>query len=274
MPSLLKLIGNQNISWTSINSGLENHLQKLKTKLEASEGDTIQKEVTFYSFIVGNLQGKKETAPMFDFFEKTFSQLNERLSKDEAIHVHKMVKSVLTNFDYQYLNFIGELATLNAYKSTGKYSLINIEEKIYLQKGVQADLFMRRNSDKKEFFVEIVNIHLQNKDLNTSPDIKLRIESKIKEKIEKTFFESPKRALYIQPIIWYDDEKQLKIVAELYQREEIKIKNVYAPMCYVSFQHNNGSFEPRFEYVTTILNDKPKNSWLKRIESWISNKKN
>lgn len=258
MPSLLKLIGNQNISWTSINSGLENHLQKLKTKLEASEGDTIQKEVTFYSFIVGNLQGKKETAPMFDFFEKTFSQLNERLSKDEAIHVHKMVKSVLTNFDYQYLNFIGELATLNTYKATGKYSLLNIEEKIYSNKNVKADLFICRNSDKKEFFVEIVNIHLHNRNLNTSPDIKFRIENKIKEKIDKTFFESPRREIYIQPIIWHDNEEQLKIISELYRRGKIKLKNVYTPMCYVSYQLRDGNFEHRFEYVTTILDDDQK----------------
>lgn len=255
MPSLLKLIGNQNISWTQINTGLYDHIQKIRKELDQSEKSAIERNTTFFSFLVGKTQGKIETEPMFDFFETIFSQLNERLLKNELIHIHKMVKAVLTNFDYNFLNFIGELAVLNAYKSSGKYSLINIEEKVYSHKDVKADLFMRRESDKREFLVEIVNIHLENRNLNDPSKIKQHIEHKIQTKIEKTFFESPKRDIYIQPVVWIESKEQIEFVSEIYRNNEISIDNVYVPMCYLTFKLNNGTFEHRFEYVTTILND-------------------
>ena len=255
IPSLIKLLGSQTISWSSINSGLQIHLQKLRNELLESGKSEIVKDATFYSFIVGEIQGKKETAPMFDFFEVTFSQLSKRLSENELIHLHKMVKLVLSNFDYRYLNFIGELATLNVYKSTGKYSLLSIEEKIYSQNGVRADLFLRKDSDKREFLVEIVNIHLEKRNLNDSSKIKYHIENKLKLKIEKTFFESPKRSIYIQPVIWIESLEQIKIVSELYLKKKITINNVFVPMCYMTYQLKNGKYEHRFEYVTTILND-------------------
>ncbi|WP_321281237.1 hypothetical protein [Marinifilum fragile] len=274
MPSLLRLIGNQNISWTSINSGLLNHLQKVRSELKESGESEIIKETTFYSFLVGNTQGKKETAPMFDFFETIFSELNERLSDKELVHLHKMVKFVLSNFDYRYLNFIGELATLNAYKSTGKYSLLNIEEKIYSKKGVRADLFMRRVSDKREFLVEIVNIHLENRNLNDSSKIKHHIESKLKLKIDKTFFESPKREIYIQPVVWIESLEQIQIISELYRKKKIAMDNVYVPMCYMTYQLSNGDYEHRFEYVTTILEEEQKKgNWISRMLHGISIKK-
>lgn len=266
MPSVLRLIGNQNIFWTTINSGLRDHLQKVRRELEESGESEIITEATFFSFLIGNTQGKKETAPMFNFFETTFTQLSERLSDNEQIHLCKIVKFILSNFDYRYLNFIGELATLNAYKSTGKYSLLNIEEKIYSQKDIRADFFMRRDSDKREFLVEIVNIHLENRNLNDSLKIKRHIESKLKLKIEKTFFESPKREIYIQPIVWTESKEQIKIISELYRKKKIAMNNVYVPMCYMSYQLNNDNYEHRFEYVTTILDEEQNNSsWISRI---------
>ena len=261
MPCLLRLIGNQPISWNTINSGMQNYLAERRKKLADSGETKILQETTFYSFLVGNYQGKKETAPMFDFFETTCTQLYERLSKDELIHLHKMVKPVLSNFDYKYLNFIGELATLNAYKSKGN-SLLNIEEKAYHQNDIRADLFMRRDSDNYEFFVEIVNIHLEElsgehlgkRNLKESSEIKSHIESKLQAKSKKTFYDSPKRDIYIQPVIWTENGEQMKIVSKLYLDKEIEMKNIYVPMCYLAYKLSDGTFEQRFEYVTTILN--------------------
>ncbi len=190
---------------------------------------------------------------MFDFFSKTFSQLKERLAETELKHLHKIVKLVLTNFDYKYLNFIGELATLNAYKSTDEYNLLNIEERIYDHNNVQADLFLRRKLDNKEFLVEIVNIHIENRQLNKKVQIEKFVNGKINEKVEKTFFDNPKQELFLQPVIWIESFEQIKILAKIFRKRNRK--NIFIPMCYLTCKNRDGTFEHRFEYVNTILTE-------------------
>lgn len=255
MPSLIRLIDQSNISWSRINSGLEKHLDKIKEEIKNTSLSHVTKDATFYSFLIGNFKLNKETAPMFDFFETTFSQLYERLSKNELIHLHKIIKLVLSNFDYRYLNFIGELAILNAYKSTGQYELLNIEERIYENKDIKSDLFIKRISDDKKILVEIVNIHLENRDLNNLFKIKQHIEDKIQLKINKTFFEHPKYPLYIQPVIWFENIQQIEIVSEIFLKNLVSFDSTFVPMGYLTYQLANGLYEHRFEYVTTILID-------------------
>ena len=275
MPSLIKLIGNQNISWTTINSGLEKHLAKINKKRLDSGKDEVKAEKTFYSFFVDHFARKKGAIGMFDFFNTTFEQLYNRLSKDELVHVHKIVKFILTNFDSKYLNFIGELATLNAYKSTGKYKLLNIEERIYNHNNVKADLFLEQNDDKRRFLVEVVNIHLENKNLLEESNIKRHIESKLFQKVDKTFFDAPKHDIYIQPVVWTESEFQIKIVSEIYKKNKIDIENVYIPLCYLTYQFSDGSYKHRFEYVNTILEDEKKQlNFIKTLKQIFNSKSN
>lgn len=113
MPVLMKFMEGHDIPWVKISKSLKTHINGLRQKVNYSEKNETIENTTFYSFIVGQSIGKKETASMFDFFNFIFKCLQERLSTDEAHHIHRMVKKVLTNFDYRYLNFIGELATIN-----------------------------------------------------------------------------------------------------------------------------------------------------------------
>lgn len=254
IPSLLKLLGNQNISWNSINKGLDKHITKLHSELTESKEEEITKGVTFYSFLIGNEVNRKETAPMFSFFNNLFDELYNRLDQKELLHLHKMIKFVLTNYDYRYLNFIGELAVLNTYKSTNKYFLLNIEERVYSQNRVKADLFLKRKDDNLEFLVEIVNIHLEGKQIINREQIVERIKQKILEKINCTFFTSPKKSIYIQPVLWFESLKQIEITANIYKNSEIHFYNVFIPMCYLTYKLND-NYEHRFEYVNTILED-------------------
>lgn len=262
IPSMLRLIGNQNISWTKINSRLDKHLIQNKEKCVNTGIEKVKVEATFYSFLVGQYVGKSETFGMFDFFNSTFEQLHDRLSKKELVYIHKIIKSILTNFDSKYLNFIGEIATLNAYKSNRDYELLNIEEPIYDYKNVKADFFLKRIFDGKQFFVEVVNIHLQHRNLIESESIKKHIEGKIIKKVERTLFSSPRFDVYIQPVIWTENTSQLKVVSELYKSNKIEIKNVYVPLSLLTIMFSEGVYRHRFEYVNTILDEKNK---LKRI---------
>ncbi|KAB8155960.1 hypothetical protein EZY14_001740 [Kordia sp. TARA_039_SRF] len=256
-PSLLKLIENREISWKQINSGTEKHLSFYKEKLMESKESKIIIDCTFYSFIIGNKYRNSKTIPMSDFFNRTFIELHSRLSNQELDLLSQIIKKVLTNFDYKYLNFIGELATLNAYKTTGKYLLLNVEEKIFsTKKSKKADFSFRRNDDGYEFLVEVRNIHLQQRNLDSALKIKNHIENKLREKIEEKKLNLPhKKDVYIQPVVWVESEYQIEIISKLYTDGRMTFKNIFVPMTYVTYRINGRAFEHRFEYVTTILND-------------------
>lgn len=251
MPYLIKLLNGQNISWTKINKNLKKEHQFRKDNY--TNGKLI--DVNIFSIITEFIFENKDSFGMFNFYNSTFEQLFYRLTDRELKFTHKMIKCILLNLDYKYLNFIGEIATLNVYMSSGDFELLNIEEKIYEQNNVQADLFLKRKKDGVKFLVEIVNIHIEDKKFTTTDEIELFIGGKFKEKYEDTFFDNPRFNLTIQPIIWTKSIEQIKLLEKVFKKYEKNVKYIRIPMCYLTYEDSNGNYEHRFEYITTILND-------------------
>jgi len=251
MPYLVKLLNGKNISWTKINRSLKKHLQFKKENY--NNGELV--DVNIFSLIIQFILENKNSFAMFDFYNSTFKQLFYRLTDKELEFTHKMIKCLLTNLDYKYLNFIGEIATLNAYMSSGNFELLNIEEKIYLHNNVPADLFLKRKKDGLKFLVEIVNIHLENKDFTTIDEMELFISGKFKEKHKKTFFDNPLYNLTIQPVIWTNTIEQIKLLDRIFIKYKENVKDIRIPICYLTFKDSDENYEHRFEYITTILND-------------------
>ena len=85
--------------------------------------------------------------------------------------------------------------------------------------------------------------------------MELFISGKFREKYKETFFDNPLCNLTIQPVIWMNNIEQIKILERLFKKYEENVKDIRIPMCYVAFKNSDGSYEHRFEYITTILND-------------------
>jgi len=255
MPYLIKLLNNKPIGWTAINRKLKNKVESLREELIENRQATKIIDATIFSIIIQYLNKNEKAYVMFDFYNQTFEQLYNRLTNSELNHTHKMVKYVLTNLDYNYLNFIGEIATLNAFMSKGEFELLNIEEKIYKEKKVSADLFLRRKVDGLKFLVEIVNIHLENKENASVAEIEYFLSSKFREKIKEKFFNYSSYNLSIQPVIWINSLAQIKLLENMFSIYEERIEHIRIPMCYLTFENIDGTLEHRFEYVTTILKE-------------------
>lgn len=86
------------------------------------------------------------------------------------------------------------------------------------KKNVQADLFLKRKKDGVKFLVEIVNIHIEDKEFTTTDEIELFISGKFKEKYEKTFFDNPSFNLTIQPVIWTKTIEQIKLLEKAFKK--------------------------------------------------------
>jgi hypothetical protein len=253
MPSLIKLLGTQKIKWASINGNLQSYIEKAKEEHQ-STGQVVQRDATFYSIIIRKISGKGDTDGMFDFFNKTCESLMSILTETEKKPLHRMISKVLLMLDYRYLNFIGELATLNKFMETCEYELINIEEPISSNKGTSADLFLKRKKDNIEVLIEVLNLHIEIQEFVEFADFEYYLNSKLKNKIKEKLI-NPNRIIFIQPVLWTKDLKQLQFICDFYSKTNFTIENVIIPMSYLTYKHSDGRYEHRFESIMTILKD-------------------
>ena len=247
MPGLLELLGTQNISWTRINNNLGNNLQEIKRLLNSGQNPVL-KDVTFYSIIVDKLYGSGFANGMFDWFREIFESLSSNLTVAEKELIRAPIYSVLAELDKGYLNFMGELATLNEIKKIGRYELINIEEQIQPESNKCADFLFLDKKDEKKNLLEIVNLHLYLREIESDINIKQFIEGKLNEKM-KTKFISPKYDFYLQPVLWIKSENELELLQELYSESGLEINNILAPFVYFTYKDLFGKYEHHFDRI-------------------------
>jgi len=254
MPSLLDLLGEQRISWTSVNRQLEKHIIAIREEYKLTQ-TIIRKDANFHTIIKNKIIGNCQSDGMFDFYNKLFSSLNKILTKEEKKPIHRIVKSILTETNKDYLNFIGELATLNKFMQTGEYNLGNIEEVIHSDQKITADILLQRKVDKIEVLIEVLNLHLEIKEFENFESLECYLTSKFNKKISDKKLLDTNKIIFIQPVVWTIDDKQLKFICEFYSNTHFKIDKVITPMSYITYKNINGDYEHRFESIRTIMVD-------------------
>jgi len=254
MPNLINILGDQKISWTSVNSILERHINNVREEINKTQ-KTVERDATFFTILVEKFKGSNRADGMFDFFNNLFGSLNEILSEKEKKKINKIITSLLTKADKDYLNFIGELATLNKFMLTRHYDLLNIEEPIHEENNLSADIFLRHKLNQEEILVEVFNLHLEIKEFKEFNNLEYHLKSKLEKKKNDKEIDKSTKAIFIQPVVWTKDEAQLNFVKEFYLKTDFKIEKVNEPLAYATFRLSDGSYEHHFEYVSTILNN-------------------
>jgi len=252
MPNLIKILGDHKISWTSVNGILERHINNVRDEYNLTE-KIIKKDANFYSILVERIKGTGKSDGMFDFFNKLFGSLYEILTEKEKIKINKIITSVLTSVNKDYLNFIGELATLNKFMLTNQYELLNIEEPIHEGNNLTADIFLKNKTTEKEILIEVLNLHLEIKEFKEFSNLEYHLKSKLEKKKKDKGVENSIKVIVIQPVIWTKDEVQLNFVREFYSKTKFEIENVNEPLVYVTFRLKDASFEHHFEYISTVI---------------------
>lgn len=241
----------QNFSWSSVNKSFSKHLDSAKKRLQ--ENGTFQKDTNLFSLLVEKLHGEGKGNAMLDFYNQLFISLSENLNLDEKKLIHKTLKNILTNNDKDYIHFIGELATLNEIIKTKEYILKGVEYPIINKKGITSDFLLIQKSNNLEIYLEVLNIHLHEKEFQSYSEIEYHLNSKYEIKKKEKIISLDKKIL-IQPVFWTKSESQLKQLSEFYNNSNFIIENILTPLTYSSWKSNN-IFEHKFENIKTILND-------------------
>lgn len=251
MPSLIELIGDKNISWTSVNRLLFNHVRESHDKALLLGGEII-KDANFFTILKNKYEGNGLSDAMFDFNNFIFEKLNELLSKEEKSLLQSTILNIMTDMSRDYLNFIGELAVLYAFKASEKFTLLRVEEKLHPDKNTSADFLFKNKQDGADLLIEVLNLHIEKQDFSSLEHLKFWLDSKYNKK-KRDKFVNDEKEVFIQPVIWVKSEEQLQNLEKLYCETDFSIDYVNTPMSMLTYLIDGSSYEHRFEPVTTIL---------------------
>ena len=252
MPSFLRLLGTREISWQSIDKNLQTYIEKAKLEFNETKS-TLKREATFYSIIMSKAKGDGLGEAQFDFYDQLFTGLHAVLSPEEQDMLSGILRSVLTQLEKDYLNFIGELSVLYFYKINAGFQLLKVEEKIFDSKNISADFKFLNPASGNQFLVEVVNIHLEQRDKLTLELLEKVIGRKLGDKL-KSKDVIAKRNMSLQPLIWCKNFEQLKQVSNYYNAYSIP-EQTHKALGYLSFRTPDGELYHRISFLNEILYD-------------------
>lgn len=240
LPSFILLLGNQQISWTKVNRGLEKFNKDQFKDFKAK--NIIRREVNFFDLIINLISENKKGLGMIDFFDSILKELHKKLGPEERNYLATTLKNILSNRDSKYINFFGELACLNKFISTGNLKLIQIEKPLGNNKN--CDFYFEEINSEKQYYIEILNLHLEDKEFNIN-----ELKSFLIQKFQNKFLEkdiNDKPFVILQPVLWTKNLKQIEIICELYLGNEFIVDRVNEPFTLSTFIIN-GKYEHNFE---------------------------
>lgn len=251
-PILFELLNNNKIDWKRVEKTFfkkyELYMQKHKIV-----NSSFQIEASFYSIISAAIKKEKPAIMLLDYIQKLFEELTDKLDDAEKKEIKNTIFGFLTNIDTKYLNFLGELSVLNQFKKRTAFKLIKTEEKL-LEVGSNNSTvdFKFLNPTTSGFeFVEIVNIHLNEKNTTCDNSINILLSQKISEKLLKKGIKENAK-FFLVPVVW-GNWREIKLIELYYERFKPIFQNTGIPVCFVPFTTHDGKLVQRFGTIDTIF---------------------
>jgi uncharacterized protein YlaI len=251
IPALVDLVDEKDFPWEKINNLFT---QKIKDRISDSNGEIIKVEASIYDIIVEAKKQNLTAIGLLDFLNKLFEELTDNLEASEKLLIKSNVKQMLISLDNKYLNFLGEIATLNNLIKSKAYRLIAIEERI--PNGKSIDFKLQHINKQKPILVEIVNIHLDSKKVENNPEaIRTYLTCKLTKKIEsKTSNLVKKIQFHLIPVIW-GSSKDLKIYSDFFKSNSLNMLDVEEPIAYLTYSDTAGYYEHYFQTISKLFKE-------------------
>lgn len=251
MPSMYNFLPNtlSKKQWLLLSTNLESKISERKEHF--LENSFLKVEANFYDLIVATYQYDESAFYMLNYIDVLFKKLMIYLNDDERIKLKNTVYSVLTNLDHKYLNFVGELSILSNLMGTGTYRLAGVETGIICGKKT-ADFTLKSKEDNCRYLVEVLNIHLYEKDKHPIDIITNKLTDKV---LKKTNGQPDYNQFYLYPVLW-GNLKELRIVSEFYNSGgKIDVPHVEEPYAHRPFISPDFPLIHAFSKLSTLFND-------------------
>lgn len=251
-PILFELLNNNKIDWKMVEKIFFRKYEQYQKKRSITNA-SFQTEASFYSIITAAIKKEKSAIMLLNYIQKLFEELTDKLDDDEKKQIKNALFGFLTNIDSKYLNFLGELSVLNQFKTRTPFKLVKTEEKLANSGANNSTIdFKFFNPTTNGFeFLEIVNIHLNEKNTSSDEKINILLTQKISEKLlKKGIKENPK--IFLVPVVW-GNWKEIKLIEQYYNKVKPNFQNTGIPVAFVPFMTPAGKLVQRFGTINTIF---------------------
>jgi hypothetical protein len=227
IPSLTQLIGDRDFAWVDINRRFIEFMTGRLNDYRAG-GNFLQVPITFYDVVSQAMLENRKYVYLFTYFNNMLSELNSTLPENKKHLLRGIVKSMLTNWDMKFLNFVGELSVLNNLLKTS-FQLDQVEE--IMENGKRIDFTVRAAGDRLER-IEVVNIYLDNAEAYEDERLEKFVKGKLSEKyLDKTKNEL-QQAITLVPVLWGTHAMLLRLKTIFSGRDILPGLPVHEPMAY------------------------------------------
>lgn len=251
-PVLFELLDNNSIDWNTVNKAFTKKFEYYQQH-QAKKETPLRIQASFYNIITDAIKNDKGAVRLIDYIQKLFEELTNLLDREEKTLIKGNIFGMLTNMDLKYLNFLGELSVLHRLKKTLPIKLIATESPLEKgqRDGVKIDFLISNIETNKCHLVEVVNIHLNDKNTLDADAIKNLLHQKIGEKLSK---KGLKRVgdIHLIPVLWgqWNDIKQ---VVDYYSFDKPQFENTTTPVCFMTFTDQKGVMVHKFGTIDTIF---------------------
>lgn len=247
LPSLFRITeADPNFPWERIDRQFTTFLgQKLKNsdkeKLTGSDY-SITLEACLFLVMIQARKGSRSAFEMLDYLNRLLSDLHANMAYGRLPLLSRIVKSLMVNFDLKFLNFVGELAVLNALLKGGVYELEGIE---FGEKAMPTiDFKMKNLEDDLIDLVEVLNIQICSSKVEQSDDaifkfLSFRFNNKIEKKLN--YLSAADYTFTLVPVLW-GSPSEIKIYSDFFKRNKVDFLGcqcVHEPFAYL--KHSNGA---------------------------------
>ncbi|RZK44672.1 MAG: hypothetical protein EOO61_02950 [Hymenobacter sp.] len=249
IPSLVVLLDVKSFPWDKIERLLN---KKFAERVAECKGESIIVEACIYDVIVEARKQMPQAIRLLHFISKLFEDLAITLEATEKPLIKRTIQQMLESFDLKYLNFVGELAALNALLKSGNYQLVSLEDK--MPNGKFVDFKLKQVGQDKFLLVEVVNIHLDSsKVVDDAEAIRKRLMHKLSRKIEdkRTGLDNNVQ-FHLIPVVW-GDWQDIKIYSEFFKAHKLELPEVTEPVAYLNLHDSEGYCEHHFGRVSTLF---------------------
>jgi hypothetical protein len=196
-----------------------------------------------YEIILHAKKGDINALSLLEFFNIIFREIctlpvNCKMQlNDKAIEFLRVLNS-------DFKNYLGEFAVLDTIIKTNEFKLVNVEAS--LENGKTSEYLFEKHNSSEKYYVEVLNINLNETHTNLKRTLRRKIVSKVNKKTKNS-----KHEIIVVPVIW-GNIGTLQRLQKAYN-EHFEVKYAYEPFAYYGFTDGkSGIIEHRFHRITNF----------------------
>ena len=242
VPSIFTFLREEKISWNRIEKAFSKEYEKRLGKFNIIGPFDV--EASFLDVIVSVNKKEKSAQIIMDFFNNVLLMLDEMLGSSERKLMKSTLRDLLLHNNKDYLNFLGELATLLFIKSQDPQNLKLKGKEVPIKNGKAIKKIDFSLHDKKENslkLIEVANIHIHNLSFETPEDLRGLLETRAGNKISNKVGHSPPPNFKLYQVLWFSDALKFKQIVFWLTNNRLNIPFTYEPLAFLPIIDNNSN---------------------------------